>query len=130
MAKTTKKVVKKEAVTTKRVRKTSTPRNAPEDNGIKRLTDGELRQIEVAILETKNAKLQMATLEQKYNNILLELKLMEVDRVRGKELVVKADREYKTQCDRYEVLIKEIKEKYDITRDNFGYDPDTGEIKE
>ena len=125
-----KKVTAKKKVTTKRKVK-----EVVEDKGPIVLTMSEVRLLEDHGNRKRIHELERSTGEQNKKNHLLQIQnlqtnieVLKMHISQVDESINNAHKSYQKHSDKYDQVIKNIKEKYKIIEDEFGYDADTLEI--
>jgi hypothetical protein len=96
----------------------------------KYLSPDDHRQILVLPKEVENAQLLMAVEEQALKNLLLEHKLLEINIQKQKEAVVQKSSAYENMKKKYNLIIRDISNKYDLKGEHFSYDNETGKLIE
>jgi CO dehydrogenase/acetyl-CoA synthase delta subunit len=90
----------------------------------KKLSESEMRQIEVKVLEIENAKLNAINNEQVLRNLALELEVMKNNIEKQKQKTQLAHTQYENTKKQYDVLLKEVSLRYNIIGEKFSYKQD------
>lgn len=95
----------------------------------KNLSVEDMRQIETSCHEVNNAKLRMAVEEQALKNKLLEMENLNFHILKQRGILDRAASDFESKKVKQAALFKDIKTRYNIASDEFGYNPMTGELK-
>jgi len=116
----------------KKVKKTvkrKTSKKVKTEEVVKKLNDREMFEMELFNTEEKERAARKQFIQSKMENNKLKIMILEMEGKVIEEELVKLNQERSDKKGKYNKFIEKLKERLEI-KENFGFDPDTGEVKE